>query len=102
MGNDQSSQAHPQSHLCRELQDVLLSEKEKEETNQRVIPRSTKVDGRFVLSKEHFPDYIDYGSLSDIFKWRTEAEPLESYTKEFLDTNLPVLTPDKTILTRGL
>jgi hypothetical protein len=99
MGNSPAAAAHPQTARCQELQTNLQQQEGTDEEN--FIPRSTKVDGRFILSKEHFPDYIDYGSLSDLYKWRSEAEPLESYTTEFLNQNLPVLIPDKGILTRG-
>lgn len=123
MGGSQSYNDHPQTNLCNQLQSQLNNQRQQFKNNPSPIPssssssitsipsqsasyhdnipRSTQVNGRFVLTEEDFPDYIDYGSLFDLYKWRSEADPHETYTEEFLDTNLPVLTPNKELLEKG-
>lgn len=105
LGFEKSFPSHEQTRYCNELQEKLIQNRHnsvKNSDSQHVLlPRSTKVDGRFILTKEHFPNYIDYGSLSDIYKWRTECEPAETYTEEYLEENLPVMKPDREILARG-
>lgn len=101
MGNKPLS---PVAAACSSLQQALLNERE-QNINQieslYALPRSTKVDGRFVLTKEHFPDYINQSSLSNLYAWRRDAEPHPSYTEQFLEENLPVTMPDVLKLARG-
>jgi hypothetical protein len=107
MGNEQSSRSvtvHPLSRLCKELQGKLIQSREdgdNSEHRHESLPRATKVNGRFVLTPESFPDYIDYGSLSDLYKWKTECEPHETYTDEYLSEQLPVIKPNQELLARG-
>jgi hypothetical protein len=105
MGNEQSAVIHPLSDYCNELQGKLLRNRVNSHNNaehkHESLPRATKVDGRFVLTPESFPDYIDYGSFSDLYKWKTECEPHETYTDEYLNEKLPVSKPNQELLTRG-
>lgn len=65
------------------------------------LPRSTMVGGRFVLDRNHFPEVIEYSTLSDLVRWKTEAEPHPTYSQEFLEKELPVLAPSKEKLAAG-
>ena len=41
--------------------------------NPAYLPRSTKVDGRFVLLKDLFPDYAQ-SNFKAVLKWRSSVE----------------------------
>lgn len=105
-GVESAAASHSQTNYCHELQDKLLENRQNNVVDSlyrhESLPRSTKVDGRFILTKEDFPDYIDYGSLSDLYKWKTECDPHEQYTEEYLRENLPVVKPDSDVLRRGI
>jgi hypothetical protein len=102
MGSDVSVQQSPNSLLCNSLQNELESNrKDNTPTSHPSLPRATKVDGRFVLTPEYFPDYIEYSSLSDLVRWKSSAEPHETYSDEYLNENLPVVKPDRSVLEKG-
>jgi len=67
------------------------------------LPRSRKVDGRFVIDPELFPDYVDHlkGGFSVIMKWRRsmrgQTAPLPP--PDELEKLLPVSKPSKALLT---
>ncbi len=65
------------------------------------LPRSTYIDGKFHLLKEHFPDYIEYRNLADIRRWRSSAGTTPTYSESFLTEHLPVLPPNKVLLDKG-
>jgi N-acyl-phosphatidylethanolamine-hydrolysing phospholipase D len=57
------------------------------------FPRATVLGGRFVATKEVFPDFIKYDSFADIMRWRRNTPATPKATAEELK-ELPVLTPD--------
>jgi hypothetical protein len=77
------------SLLCDNLQQKLLLDRNNH-VNCEVLPRSTMVDGRFVLTKELFPDYVEYHSIHDLIMWKIMAERHERYSKKYLNKHLPV------------
>ena len=91
MGNDQSSNQPP--HRAQSLQPYR---------NKNSLPGSTKINGRFVIDKDIFPDYIDFineGGLGLVFKWKWNLTDAASPpTTEELDLLLPVLQPNQEIL----
>ena len=100
MGNSVGSKAAPPIHdMVASLQSQLCASRRQDCST--VLPRSTMVDGRYVLSQKHFPEISEYSSLSDLIRWKTEAEPHPSYSDEFLDKELPVISPSKQKLTEG-
>jgi hypothetical protein len=105
MGNEQSAVIHPLSRYCNELQGKLLQSRENGENNSEYkhqnLPRATKVDGRFILTPESFPDYVDYGNLRNLYKCKTQCEPHETYTDDYLNEKLPVSKPNQEVLARG-
>jgi hypothetical protein len=56
------------------------------------------LDGRFVLRKEIFPNYVEYSSFHDLLTWKLMAERHESYNKKYLEEYLPVRKPDRQML----
>jgi N-acyl-phosphatidylethanolamine-hydrolysing phospholipase D len=65
---------------------------------KNALPRSSKVDGRFVLSEEHFPGLPRHATdpkWSDFYKWRSTVESRKTYTPEELENKLPVVRPNK-------
>lgn len=70
-------------------------------TTRTRLPGSTKVNGRFVIDTELFPDWVDHISdVSGVFKWkwgmRGKTAPMPSARE--LDELLPVRAPDAAAL----
>lgn len=88
----------PISLLCESLQQKLVEDRINH-VNCGILPRSTMVDGRFILNKELFPDYVEYHSIHDLIMWKIMAERHERYNKKYLNEHLPVRKLDmKTLL----
>jgi hypothetical protein len=87
--------------LCENIQKNLILKRNEGFVPCSELPRATKIDGRYTLTEEHFPEYVDKNSLSDVLRWKTTADTKECYTQEYLETHLPVSTPDKAQLDNG-
>ena len=61
------------------------------------LPHSTRLNGRFVLLPEHFPDFEERG-FSDFVRWRRTVEPVVTPPAAVLERELPVQTPDAAAL----
>lgn len=57
------------------------------------IPKSKKVNGRFVIDTEHFPDFVNFG-FSGVRKWRSTVVKTVTPPTDILERDLPVLKPD--------
>ena len=80
------------------LQNELLKDREKNLAGGvESLPRSTKINGRFVHSKDIFPDHVNYGA-KDFFRWRRTVDKVPAYTEEELEEHLPVRQPDRNAL----
>ena len=63
---------------------------------KNTLPRSKKVDGRFVLDEKHFPNLDHDGSFKYFWKWRrTIEEKVIVPPQNELEEKLPVLPIDK-------
>lgn len=82
--------------ICRNLQTKLVEDRNNNVTFE--LPRSTIVNGRFVIDKKIFPNYVEYTSLHDLITWAIMAERPESYSKKYLDKHLPVQNLDQNML----
>ncbi len=101
MGNTRSLDSYPATALQRALEEDRTKATQDLSPNTNGLPRSTFIEGRFHLLKEHFPDYIEYRSFQDIRRWRSNAGATPTYSEEFLNEHLPVLPPNKALLESG-
>jgi hypothetical protein len=74
------------------------------EVAERALPRSRKVNGRFVLDKNAFPEYKNYLGGSNVFAWRwaMRGKTVPIPTEDVLAKELPVLTPEFSVRSNGV